>query len=187
MDGFLNGFPLHYDGPRLATESKNLKSILNLSNIVEHKINKEIIAERVAGPFESRPLFHLRVSPIGLVPKKTKGEFRLIHHLSYPKGTSVNDFIDSSVSSVHYTSFDEAVHMIQAMGRGCYLFKVDLKHAFCLLPVKHGDFDQLGFKFNGQYFIDKALPFGCSISCSTFEKLQLSWNFVLNRKCCLED
>ena len=50
IDGFSKGFPLHYDGPRLATESKNLKSALKLSSIVEHKINKEILAGRVAGP-----------------------------------------------------------------------------------------------------------------------------------------
>jgi hypothetical protein len=37
---------------------------------------------RIAGPF-SVPLFPtLRVSPIGLVPKKN-GDFRMIHNLSY--------------------------------------------------------------------------------------------------------
>ena len=62
-----------YGGPILTTESKNLKLSLKLSNIVEHKINKEILAGKVAGPFESSPLLNLRVSPLGLVSKKTKG------------------------------------------------------------------------------------------------------------------
>ena len=33
---------------------------------------------------------NLRASPIGLVPKKKAGEFRLIHDLSYHEGYSVN-------------------------------------------------------------------------------------------------
>ena len=61
---------------------------------------------RIAGPFANRPLPTLRVLPIGLVPKKDSNDFRLIHHLSYPFGSSVNDFIDSKHCSVQYTSFD---------------------------------------------------------------------------------
>ena len=34
----------------------------------------------------------LQCSPLGLVPKKQPGEYRLIHHLSYPNGASINDF-----------------------------------------------------------------------------------------------
>ena len=62
----------------------NLKDLAS-RDVVSRSILKEILAGRVAGPFESSPLLNLRVSPIGLVPKKTKGEFRLIHHLSFLK------------------------------------------------------------------------------------------------------
>ena len=78
----------------------------------------------------------MRVSPIGLVPKKTPEEYRLIHHLSYPHGFSVDDFIDPQLASVQYTSFDKAVFMMQDLGPNCKLFKMDLKNAFHLLPVK---------------------------------------------------
>jgi len=44
-----------------------------------------------------------------------------------------------------------------------------LKNAFRLLPCYPGDFDLLGIKPNDQYFIDKCMPMGCSISCSTFD------------------
>ena len=57
---------------------------------------------RIAGPFDQRPLPILRVSPIGLVPKKEPNEFRLIHHLSYPLGSSVNDYTDRQHCSVQY-------------------------------------------------------------------------------------
>jgi len=41
----------------------------------------------------------------------------MIHHLSWPDGLSVNDFIEPVDSSVHYSSFDQAVGMIQRLGK----------------------------------------------------------------------
>jgi len=64
---------------------------------------------------------------IRLSHPKQQGEFRMIHHLSYPKGGSINDFIDPKLSSVQYTSFDAAIVFIQKLGRNCKLFKIDLK------------------------------------------------------------
>ena len=45
-----------------------------------------------------------KASPIGIVPKKVKGQFRLIYHLSYPKHTylSVNSGIPQEFESVSY-------------------------------------------------------------------------------------
>lgn len=59
--------------------------------------------------------------------------------------------------------------MLQDLGQNCKLFKMDLKNAFRLLPVNRNDFQLLGFKFHNKFFIDKSLPFGCAISCHTFE------------------
>ena len=170
LNGFYNGFPLNYVGPRMPSESKNLKSARMQPEITQQKIDKEVSEGRVAGPFSYPPLPNLRISPLGLVEKKQPGEYRLIHHLSYPKNQSVNDFIDPKLCYVKYTSFDQAVEMIQELGQGCMLGKSDLKNAFRLLPVSANNFDQLGFRFNDKYYFDKALPFGCSISCATFEK-----------------
>lgn len=57
------------------------------------------------------------------------------------------------------------------------LAKVDIKNAFCLLPIYPGDFELLGIYINGAYYIDKCLPFGCSKSCKIFETLStfLEW------------
>ena len=98
LDGFCNGFPLNYVGPRIPSESKNLKSALIRPEITQQKIDKEVSEGRVAGPFTYPPLV--------LVEKKKQGEFRLIHHLSYPKNNSVNDFIDPKLCYVKYASFD---------------------------------------------------------------------------------
>ncbi|XP_075139535.1 uncharacterized protein LOC142214486 [Leptodactylus fuscus] len=63
----------------------------------------------MAGPFSSTPFEDLVVSPLGVVPKKEPFKFRLIHHLSHPHGSSVNDGIDAELCAVQYTSFDTAV------------------------------------------------------------------------------
>jgi len=48
------------------------------------KINEEIHQGKVIVPFVLKPISTLRVSPIGVIPKKN-GKYRLIIHLSYPK------------------------------------------------------------------------------------------------------
>ena len=170
LDGFSLGFNMQYTGPRQERNAKNLKSIDAHSHLVQEKNNKEVLSGRVAGPFSSKPLKNFIVSPIGIVPKKTPGEFRMIHHLSYPEGSSINDFTDPSLASVQYTSFDKAVELIQKLGPKCKLFKMDIRNAFKLLPIRPEDFELLGFQFRDSYYFDKSLAFGSSISCATFEK-----------------
>ncbi|XP_066450415.1 hatching enzyme 1.2-like [Eleutherodactylus coqui] len=67
----------------------------------------------MAGPFKEPPVQDFVVLPLGVVPKKEPNKFRLIHHLSYPKGASVNDGIDPELCSVVYTSFDAALQWIR--------------------------------------------------------------------------
>ena len=81
---FTRGFPPTFQGIREASQAKNLLSAIKNPTVVDTKTAKELAAGRLAGPF---------VSPLGVVPKKSPGEFRLIHHLSFPKGASVNDGI----------------------------------------------------------------------------------------------
>lgn len=73
----------------------------------------------MAGPFDSPPFDNFRVSPVGLVPKKSPGEFRMIHHLSFPGGSSVNDNIPSEFTSVNYARVDDAIALIRHLGPGC--------------------------------------------------------------------
>ena len=81
--GFTMGFPLHYEGPHFSCHSNNLLPAIQNPTAVDAKLSKELDAQRLAGPFSSPPFPVFRVSPLGLVPKKVEGEFRLIHHLHF--------------------------------------------------------------------------------------------------------
>lgn len=183
IQGFKFGFPLHYTGQRQFRMSKNLKSANKYPEVVRTKIEKELSEGRIGGPFSFLPMPNLRISPLGLVPKKNSADFRLIHHLSYPEGDSVNDYIDPKLCTVQYTSFDKAVELVQELGKGCLLGKSDIKNAFRLLPVSPSDFEQLGFFFDGKYYFDKCLPFGCSISPATFEKFSRFLEYAVRSRC----
>lgn len=141
---------------------------------MQEKIDKEVYEGRVVGPFREPPVPNLRVSPLGLVPKKVEGEYRLIHHLSYPEGRSVNDQIPHELCSVHYTSFDTTIRMIRACGVGAELAKCDVKSAFRLLPVHPADFELLGLGF----FIIWTEPFlwGVLFHARPLNPLVPSWN-----------
>lgn len=184
LDGFQNGFKLHYNGPRGPVDCNNLISVRQNENLALNLVNKEIQLGRIAGPFLERPFPSLRLSPIGLVPKKD-GAFRLIQHLSYPKGASVNDFIDPQLCTIQYASFDNAIALLNSLGPGALMGKMDIKSAFRLLPIHPSDFELLGFCIGKQYFYDKCLPMGCSISCSLFEKFATSLEWAVRQRCLL--
>lgn len=109
------------------------------------------------------------MSLLRVVPKKDPGKFRLILHLSYPKGASVNDGIDPLACAVTYTSFDAAISWIRRHGRGSLLAKKDVKAAFRPLPVHPDSIHLLSCHWQGSYFVDNCLQMGCSISCAPFE------------------
>lgn len=58
--------------------------------------------------------------------------------------------------------------MVQSAGPGAELAKCDIKLAFRLLPVHPEDFELLSFCFDGEFYVDRTLPMGCSISCAAF-------------------
>ena len=180
-NGFEFGFEMHYEGPRLPFDCTNLKSVLQHEHLAQEMIDKEVRLGRIAGPFSYRPISNLRCSPIGLVPKKTGG-FRLITHLSYPRGSSVNDFIDSSFAEVRYSNFDNAVSMIRQLGREALIGKLDLKSAFRILRMSASDFPLLGIHLAGQYYIDKMAPMGLKVSCRAMESFSTFLNWVVKTR-----
>jgi hypothetical protein len=70
---------------------------------------------------------------------KSDGGWRMITHLSYPSGASINDGIDNQFCTVQYTSFDKVIEMIYDLGRSALNAKRDLKSAYIILPISGKD------------------------------------------------
>ncbi len=104
LHGIQHGARVLYHGPATGQDSTNLPSALQQSAAVSADLHKEVKAGRMAGPLATPPAAPFKVSPIGTVPKNGTDEHRRIHHLSYPEGDSVNDYIDDI--KLEYASFE---------------------------------------------------------------------------------
>ena len=93
LHGLTHGFRLHYEGPDRQRTSINHKSARDNIDIVKLKLDKELAAGRIAGPFDKAPFQNFQIPSLGLAPKKAPGQIRIIHDLSYPKGDSINSAV----------------------------------------------------------------------------------------------
>ena len=98
--GFREGFSIGCKRDVSCKEPKNLKSAYQYPHVVDEKIRTELAAGRMLGPYDAPPVDNLVISPIGLQPKKS-GDFRMITHLSHPKGCSVNDAIPDDFATIN--------------------------------------------------------------------------------------
>ena len=142
---------------------------------------KEVCLGLVIGPFDSQPITPLICSPVGMVEKKNSSDMCQITHLNYPKGSSINAFIDPDDAETHYQAFETAVSFIAKAGPGVFMAKEDFKSAFQNVPMAFSELNLLGVKVEGKYFIDCALPFGASISCKIFEDVASLIHWIAER------
>ena len=180
VDGFTNGFSLEYNGnEEVRQTSPNLK-FRGVGDHIElwNKVMKEVKLGRYAGPFEKIPFEYYIQSPIGLVPKDSGKDTRLIFHLSYPRnGNSVNANTPAEKCKVKYPDFAKAIRLCLQEGKSGYVAKSDMRSAFRNLGISMRFWRFLLMKakspLDGKYyyFVDKCLPFGASISCSHFQRV----------------
>ena len=147
LRGITAGFHIGADRSVLSLQKSpgNMPSTRQLPHLVREHIHEEMAAGRVLGPLPAHlsPLCHS--SPIGLIPKPHQpGKWRLIVDLSSPHGHSVNDAISYDTCHMHYASVFDAADLVLQLGRGALLAKMDLHHAYRVLPV-HADDHPLPF------------------------------------------
>ena len=147
-NGFTFGFDLGFRGrPNSSFHVKNLRSCLEFPEVVDRSIAKELEAGRFVGPLSTLPFREFQINPVGLVPKKTPGEFRMITNLSSPRGTSINDGILEDFVHVSYSSLEDAIRLICRCGPSPFLAKLDIKHAYRLVPIRPSQYNLLCFRW----------------------------------------
>eukprot|EP00111_Clytia_hemisphaerica_P017398 TCONS_00051449-protein len=186
INGLQNGFHIGFEGPHHTTLPKNLRSATEHSEAVTEAICKELSRRHTAGPFAKPPIQDLHCSPLGSREKKD-GTRRLIMDLSQPDGESINEGIPKENFTVKYLNFDQATDLVYYKGKDCLMTKIDIKHAFRLLPVHPSQWVLLGIHWMGLYFIDTRLPFGLRSSPAIFTSFANAVHWILQNVYQLQD
>lgn len=153
---------------------RNHRGTLNFPAAVEAYLTSEDHLGRVAGPFDALPVDDAFFSSLPTsVPKRDSSERRVIVDLSWPCGRSVNDGIPRNSFfgdpvDLTYPIIDDIVDAVVSLGRGCLLYKRDLRKAYRQFPVDPHDYHLLGYTWGGQYYFDTVLTMGlrsATMSC----------------------
>jgi len=181
-----NGVDIGYTGPRSLRLSSNWPSAHQYSSAVEDSLAKDIRLGRKLGPFSHPPCSNFVGSPMGAFPKKrSPNKFRVIHDLSWPPGSSINEFISSELFSLHYMSVDDVTNALSKLGSNAYIAKLDLSDAFHHIMVRPEDWELLGSTWinnmNGQteYYVSTVLPFGLRSSPKLFNDFAVAAEYIM--------
>lgn len=111
-EGLSQGFSIPFQQRHKHRFATNLKlwGEWRRMEIVAAKLHKEKDLRRISGP--------------------CLGEYRVILHLSYLHGDSVNDAIDPTICSIRYAPLNSTVDMIQALGPTALMAKCNIKSTF---------------------------------------------------------
>ena len=178
IDSLRQGCKIGYTGPQFTYIALNLQSASQQPEVIDATLRDECEAGRILGPFDQPPLPNFRTSGLGLVPKHDGG-WRIIYHLSAPFAQSINDFIDPHAYSLSYCTIDDAYKILNELGPGALMSKIDLKNAFRLIPVRPEDWNVLGICWRNRFFVDTCLPFGLRSAPYLFNQLSIAIHWVL--------
>ena len=161
VKGIKGGFRLGHDQNKVALMERggSMYEAAQHREIINKYLEKEVRNERVWRVEQDTE--GIQCSPFGVIPKKGKpGRWRLIVNLSAPEGHSTNDGIDRELSSVAYTSVDDVIRRVLAVGKGALIAKADVKAPYRNVPVHPRDRWLLGMRWEGVTYVDGTLPFG---------------------------
>jgi len=130
------------------------------------------------GPIEWSEIPELHLSCFGVIPKLSHpGKWRLIVDLSHPESRSVNDGVNRELCSLQYARVEEVVWKLLGLGPGAQMAKIDIRSAYRMVPVHPQDRFLLGMQWEGQVYVDTALPFGLRSAPKIFNALAdgLEW------------
>lgn len=188
------GFPLGYTGDEtcfdgLSTKHlwkfKNHKGAEEYPNSLLSYLEKESKNKAILGPFKDNPFSsNIKISPLNTVPKRNTSERRIILDLSFPKGNSINDFISKDFYlgeniDLVYPKVDDFVQLIKQKGKGCLLFKTDLRRAYRQLPICPSSYNLVSYVWKKHIFCDTVLSMGSRSSAFCCQRFTNAITFIM--------
>ena len=170
------GFPLDFDrNSILESHSENHTSAKNYPQDVQTYLEEEIQYNAILGPFDKPPLDDLHTSPFMTREKANSASRRVIIDLSFPQGRSVNagsakDIYLGTPFALKLPTIDHITNRVRKLGKGCMIYKIDIKRAFRHVKLDPRDYDLLGLR-QDKWFLDTCLPFGFRHGSALFQRL----------------
>ena len=113
----------------------------------------------------------------------------LASHLTKATSTAITngEYVDFAFLlplsySLQYIKVDHAISILQELGQGCFMSKLDIKSAFRNIAVHPSDWELLGMKWEGLYFFDVTLPFGLRSAPFLFDELSSALEWIIQNK-----
>ena len=181
------GFPLDFNRAcNITNESGNHKSAVDYPMDIDAYIAEEKQYDAIIGPFNENPIYGGHSSPFMTRAKPNSDRRRVIIDLSWPLGASVNAGIDKNAYldapfALTFPTVDNITDELKRLGRGAFLYKIDVSRAFRHVKVDPGDYDLLGLEWNGHY-VDTCVPFGTRHGSQIFQRLSDAVRYVMRRK-----
>lgn len=186
------GFPIGFKGdensfPRFSNLSKcrNHKGAIEFTKEINSYLEKESAEKTILGPFKQNPFSdNLVLSPLNSLPKKNTEERRVILDLSHPKSKSINDFIDKDFylghqTDVVYPKVDDMVELVKIKGKGCLLFKKDLRRAYRQISICPSDYNLVAFSWGKHIFCDTVLSMGLKSAAAICQRVSNAITFMM--------
>ena len=159
------GMPIDCKGRfGIKKQQKNHQSAVSFPKAIGEYFDRNREMQAILGPFSASPIPDLCYSPLMSVPKE-EVKRRVIIDFSFPAGRSINDGIPKSTYLEHKVEFSlpsvqSMVSRINFLGKGCLLYKRDLKHAFRQFSIDPGDYRFTGMSWKNEIFFDTRLAMG---------------------------
>ena len=180
------GFPLSLaQEVFLEPALKNHKSSYSFFSYIDSFLQKELEKHGVAGPLPQPPFNPTMLSPMMTSPKNP-GSRRPVFDASWGdwslnENTPVKSYLGTDCDFSFPTVLDFA-DMITKEGRGCLLWKRDLKRWFMQLPVDPADYDKLGFIWRGYFWWFVSFIWGTRNAGYAGQRVASAILYILKRK-----
>ena len=175
------GWPSNFEHSAcLQSTFKNHQSGVEYASHIDSYLDVEQGKSAILGPFSAPPIVPIHISPIMTRPKKDSLVRRLVIDLSWPRGLSINDGIPSNEylgRSIDLTlpTVDYMAERVQSLGRGCFMYKLDLSLSLRLDPL---DWPLMSIRHDGQYYMDMCPPFGLRAAALKMQRTTTAASYI---------
>ena len=181
------GFPLDYNrDSSLRSQETNHPSAVEFPEDIKAYLAEEMQHDAILGPYDSKPIEDLHISPMMTRDKPNAPHRRVIIDLSFPQGQSINAGIpkDQYLGTpfvLKLPTVDTITDQVRALGKGCKLYKVDISRAFRHVKLDPFEYDLLGLRHE-RYYVDTCLPFGYRNGSALFQRLSDAVRHIMRQQ-----